>query len=378
MDNTDIKKGKPVNWNNKIRKSYWAICIIVALIGVAGWPNIPFDDQTTLEDHIRIVLILQNSILLGIMILAEFIFRIKSRFQDYLIIVIGVCIASTIFSLTAVNVYGNQVIMLVPIVISILFFNYRKVIFAGLLMISTYLTLLMILPSYQGGIPLQQVTLVIGSIMCCSFLALGIVKRGLNIMKEEEKVILEEDRLIRQKLSMGQLVRMDALTGLNNHRTFQEQLQLTMKQRCSQELPIHLAIMDIDNFKHVNDSYGHWAGDIVLRRMGILIDEHTNEDVFAARYGGEEFAILFTSVASSEVAEWLSALYEGLARMQLPETGDLKITISVGCHIVGAREDKETIFQRADQALYVAKSRGKNQVVWSECIPRILSSEDSI
>lgn len=374
---TDIKKGQPVNWNNKIRKLYWIICIIVSLIGLAGWPNIPFDDQATLEDHIRIVLILQNSILLGIMILAEFIFRIKSRLQDYLIIGIGVGIAASIFSLTSVDVYGAQVIMLVPIVISILFFNYRKVLFAGLLMLFTYLTLIMVLPSYQEGAPFQQFIMVIGSIVVCSFLAAGIVGRGLDIMHTEEKVILEEDRLICQKLSMGQLVRKDALTGLNNHRTFQEQLRLQVEHNDSQQLPMHLAVMDIDDFKHVNDSYGHWAGDIVLRRLGILIDEHANDDVFVARYGGEEFAIIFSGMPSNKVAEWLEALYERLERMPLPEIGELNITISVGCHRVIAGESKEIIFQRTDEALYVAKSRGKNQVVWSEAILRVASSEDS-
>ncbi len=362
----DILKVEMVDWNNKILRSYWVICILIALIGLAGWPNIPFESHASFESHVKITLILQNSILLGIMILAEIIFRIKSRFQDYLIIAIGVGIASTIFSLTAKDVYGNQVVMIIPVVISILFFNYRKVLFAGCLMLFMYLALIIVLPSYQQSIPYQQMALVIGSILMCSFLACGIVRHGLDIMKTEERLILEEERLIRQKLSMGQLVRKDALTGLNNHRTFQDQLRHTLENNNSRMLPIHLAIMDIDNFKGVNDRYGHWAGDIVLRRMGLLIDGHANEDVFAARYGGEEFAVIFTRMESAIVREWIEMLYEGLAQTSFQEVSDLHITISVGCHRWQNGESKEELFERADQALYAAKHGGKNQVVWKE------------
>jgi diguanylate cyclase (GGDEF)-like protein len=365
----DFNRVRPAKWNDKIRKAYWIICIMSFVFTVITWPFIVQDGQEAYDAFIKNNLILQHSIFLGIMLLAELIFRMRTKLQDYLIIVIGAGISSTLFSLIPVTVYGVQVVMLLPILISILFFSYRKVFFASFLTLSINIALIFTLPSYQEGVPAQQYSVIIGSIMVCSFLALGIVGRGLDIMEAEERLLVEEENLIRQKLSMDQLVRKDALTGLDNHRTFQEQLYYSVELSDEHELPIHLAIMDIDNFKNVNDSYGHWAGDIVLRRIGILIGELSNEDVFAARYGGEEFAVIFKRMESDAVTEWLEILYERLVQTEFSEVGNLTITVSSGCHRLQLGDSKELLFQRTDAALYEAKTRGRNQIVWSEQAP---------
>jgi diguanylate cyclase (GGDEF)-like protein len=362
----DFNRVQPANWNDKIRKAYWIICIMSFVFSLITWPFIVQDGQEAYDVFIKNNLILQHIILLGIMVLAELIYRMRTKLQDYLIIVIGAGISTTLFSLIPITVYGVQVVMLLPILISILFFSYRKVFFASLLTLTTNIALVFTLPSYHEGVPAEQYSVIIGSIMVCAFLALGIVGRGLDIMKAEERVLVEEERLIRQKLSMGQLARKDALTGLDNHRTFQEQLRYSVELSDEHELPIHLAIIDIDNFKNVNDSCGHWAGDIVLRRIGILVGEQSNENIFAARYGGEEFAVIFKRMESNAVTEWLEILYERLELTVFPEIGNLRITFSTGCHRLQPGITKEILFQCADQALYKAKMGGKDQIVWSE------------
>jgi len=360
----DINRGEPTNWNNKIRKAYWIFLIIGIVSGLASWPIIINDDQAEFDMFVKTSLILQNSILLGIMLITELIYRMRTRLQDYLMITVAAGFAITFFSLTPPTVYGVYVAMLLPVLISILYFSYRKVIFATLLTLSTYIALLIILPHYQESIPVEQIALVVCSIIGCCFLAVGIVGRGLRIMETEKKVLIQEEKLIRQKLSMGVLVSKDALTGLDNHRSFQERLRYSVDRHAEYE-PIHLAVMDIDNFKKVNDNYGHWVGDIVLRRLGILIGEHSSECVFATRYGGEEFAVVFTRMDSGAVKEWIRVLYERLDQLLFPEMGYKKITISVGCGHLKPSESKELLFERTDKALYKAKMGGKNRVVWS-------------
>jgi diguanylate cyclase (GGDEF)-like protein len=335
-------------WNNKIRMVYWLIIASTCMYGLIMDP------------------LWQNSILLIIVIIGEILFRLRTKGQDYVIIIIGAGISTTLLSLIPSSEYGVIVFIHLPILLSTLYLNYWKVLFASLLTLITYVLLMMQLPAFQNNVPINQISLVFSSIAICAFLILGIVKRGLGIMKAEEAVLLEEKRLINQKLSMDVLVRKDALTGLDNHRTFQEQLKHIVDMGKEQGVIVHLAILDIDNFKKVNDSYGHWAGDIVLRRVGILIDEHCNENVAAARYGGEEFAVLFTYLDSHGVNDWLEVLSNQLERTNFAEIGNMRITCSTGCHRLQTADSKEQLFQYADQALYRAKMAGKDRIVWSK------------
>jgi diguanylate cyclase (GGDEF)-like protein len=344
-------------WNHKIRMVYWLIVASTCIYGFITYSLNTQEDQHTL--------LWRSSILLIIVFIGELLFRIRTKKQDYVIIMIGAGISTTLFSLIPSSDYGVIVFLHLPILLSTLYLNYWKVLFASLFTLTTYVLLMAKLPVFQNNIPMHQVTLVFSSIAICTFLIFGIVKRGLGIMKAEEDVLLEEKRLISQKLSMDVLVRKDALTGLDNHKTFQEQLGHIVEMGKQQGVIVHLAILDIDNFKKVNDSHGHWAGDIVLRRVGILIDEQCDENVIAARYGGEEFAVLFTNLDSQEVNDWLEALSTQLKRTKFAEIGNKSITFSTGCHRLQPDNSKEQLFQYADQALYRAKTAGKDQTVWS-------------
>src|SRR5205085_7620259 len=84
----------------------------------------------------------------------------------------------------------------------------------------------------------------------------------------------------------------DGLTGLKNHRAFQEKLAEEFERSCRQNLPLSLLLLDVDKFKHYNDTYGHPAGDQVLKMVAALLGETVRPADFVARYGGEEFVIL--------------------------------------------------------------------------------------
>jgi diguanylate cyclase (GGDEF)-like protein len=154
----------------------------------------------------------------------------------------------------------------------------------------------------------------------------------------------------------------DELTGLANHGQFQEQLGAEMEQVRRYEYPIGLIMLDIDDFKSINDTYGHQQGDLVLRQVAHVLRENSRDADSPARYGGEEMALIlpYTDLEGSyAIAERVRAAIEGLRIPRSDHQGVLRITASVG---VAAATDgrKESLVADADAALYDAKRRGKN------------------
>jgi diguanylate cyclase (GGDEF)-like protein len=157
----------------------------------------------------------------------------------------------------------------------------------------------------------------------------------------------------------------DELTGLANHRRFQELLALEMEQVRRYHHPVGLIMIDIDDFKSVNDTYGHQQGDIVLRRVARVLAETSREADFPARYGGEELALILphTDMAGSfAIAERIRTAIESMRITRVDQDGVLRVTASLG---VAAFTDgnKRELIAEADAALYEAKRAGKNRTV---------------
>ena len=161
----------------------------------------------------------------------------------------------------------------------------------------------------------------------------------------------------------------DGLTGLFNHKNFQEKLSDEFKRRERFSEPLSLLLMDIDYFKKVNDTYGHPAGDKVLHGVaGILKNTIRNIDI-PARYGGEEFAAILPGTDSTGAKNMAERLRKAVMGTAFTVDGrSLKVTVSIGISTVDGNTDrKEDLIERADQALYHAKKNGRNQsVFWSE------------
>lgn len=157
----------------------------------------------------------------------------------------------------------------------------------------------------------------------------------------------------------------DELTGVFNRRHFLEKVREQLNEN---SLQLSLLLLDIDDFKLVNDTYGHLAGDQVLIRFSELLKETCPEQAIIGRVGGEEFAVFLTSVTeeeSREVAERIRATYER-SRIWINEETPVIVTVSGGL-AYNRRSDiifKE-LFQQADQALYVSKN-GKNKITWAD------------
>jgi diguanylate cyclase (GGDEF)-like protein len=157
----------------------------------------------------------------------------------------------------------------------------------------------------------------------------------------------------------------DDLTGLASHGHFQELLDAEMAEVARYEYPTALAMFDIDNFKSVNDTYGHQQGDLVLRRVADVLRETCREADVPARYGGEEMALILPHTdleGAFELAERARVAIAGLAVPRLDHKGWLKITTSAGV-AVSCDGRKEALIAAADNALYGAKRSGKNRTV---------------
>jgi diguanylate cyclase (GGDEF)-like protein len=157
----------------------------------------------------------------------------------------------------------------------------------------------------------------------------------------------------------------DGLTGLLNHRRFQQILGAALGPAYLEGEPLALILVDIDHFKSVNDTYGHLFGDMVLRELSYLLRRHLPRGATAARYGGEELAILLqgeSAVAAGELAERLRLLVEESVFMDVESGVRAKITISLGVALYQLGMGKQRLISRADEALYTSKREGRNRV----------------
>lgn len=151
----------------------------------------------------------------------------------------------------------------------------------------------------------------------------------------------------------------DELTGLKNRRTFQQELAAKIFESTNTEQPLSLALLDIDHFKEVNDTYGHLMGDRVLQKLAQHLENACGEGNIAARYGGEEFALILPLMDGHGALIFAENIRSTIESAFLVET---PITISVGIATMEKGDTETTLQSRADQALYSSKNGGRNQV----------------
>lgn len=168
---------------------------------------------------------------------------------------------------------------------------------------------------------------------------------------------LEEQAAVLERLS-----NLDGLTGLYNRRHFDAKLHYELERARRYAHPLSLMLLDIDDFKAVNDAHSHVVGDEVLRTLATLLKEHTRDLDVAARYGGEELAVIFPETSlehAREAAEKLRRLVEGHDWEALSPGLAVSVSAGLACVPPGSAEE---LVARADEELYRAKRSGKNRV----------------
>ena len=164
--------------------------------------------------------------------------------------------------------------------------------------------------------------------------------------------------------NMRDLAIKDGLTGVYNHRYFQEQLDLFIEHSNRTKKKIGLILADIDHFKSFNDTYGHQVGDIVLKSFARTLSENIRKSDFIARYGGEEFIIILNNI-EGDIYNTVDKLRETIEAKNIlnTQTGDmLSVTASFGISVYPDNgETKDELIGKADKALYTAKENGRNR-----------------
>jgi len=156
-------------------------------------------------------------------------------------------------------------------------------------------------------------------------------------------------------------LRFDELTKLHNRKSYYERVEELISLKKRYGAPLSMIIYDIDNFKSINDNYGHKVGDNVLIKMSELIKSLLRESDYIFRIGGEEFVILLTETNLKNAVTVATKICKSVEK-DLVHITNVPITISIGLTEVYESDSEETIFKRADDLLYKSKNSGKNKV----------------
>jgi diguanylate cyclase (GGDEF)-like protein/PAS domain S-box-containing protein len=179
---------------------------------------------------------------------------------------------------------------------------------------------------------------------------------------EAQKTALEE-----ANTQLRALATTDGLTGLRNHREFHAQMEHERERAASDHAPLSLVLLDVDHFKQYNDTFGHPAGDEVLKALAELLRDHAPTVDLVARYGGEEFAVLLPGTATGGACAVADRLRAAVAAHAWP-TRPVTISLGVATLPAGAGLDSPLLNQ-ADKALYHSKAAGRDCVTHFESLP---------
>lgn len=187
----------------------------------------------------------------------------------------------------------------------------------------------------------------------------------IKLQHSKLKLEIEKKQLLEQKLTI--MSQVDSLSGLWNQRHFWNLVETRKNTAKKNEQLICMAVIDIDNFKQINDSYGHPNGDQVIRAVADKIKQHIGEPHLAGRIGGDEFAILFVNQECYKSYKQADELRAEIAAMRLDCIEGAMVTISIGLATLKNYSDLTSrLYKNADSALYEAKHKGRNQVVKSK------------
>jgi diguanylate cyclase (GGDEF)-like protein len=181
----------------------------------------------------------------------------------------------------------------------------------------------------------------------------GIVRANLALAAERDRLVAELDRMART----------DTLTALPNRRTLEERLEEELHRSARSRRAFALAILDLDHFKTINDTYGHPAGDEALQAFAAALRAHARHADFVARFAGDEFAVIVIDTDPLKARAILERMLDAIRSVRL-STG-ARLSASVGVALSYPVDSAETLIERADSALYQAKAAGRDCAVFA-------------
>jgi diguanylate cyclase (GGDEF)-like protein len=188
------------------------------------------------------------------------------------------------------------------------------------------------------------------------------IREMLGVIANQVAISLQNALMYKKMETMATT---DGLTGLTNHRTFQERFGDLLERSERHGHQAAVLLCDVDHFKGVNDTYGHPIGDEVLRQVARVLKANTRKIDISARYGGEEFAVVLEATDEAGALQLANRIREDVAALMVDsDKGKLQVTMSIGVATFPAdARDRAALIERADLALYHAKETGRNRVV---------------
>jgi diguanylate cyclase len=170
-------------------------------------------------------------------------------------------------------------------------------------------------------------------------------------------------KLSEHKRTLSALSRADSLTGLLNHGAWKDLLQLKFRECSQRHEQAVIALIDIDHFKTINDTYGHLIGDSVLRQLSVELKCNLRESDLAGRYGGDEFCVILPNMPLNQAVDVMERLRSVLQDYRHGEVPGLRVSLSIGLAAYQPSfTDATAWLDDADKALYTAKNTGRNKV----------------
>ncbi|MDQ7083847.1 MAG: GGDEF domain-containing protein [Sulfurovum sp.] len=172
---------------------------------------------------------------------------------------------------------------------------------------------------------------------------------------ERMRTVLDEKYTL-----IEQIIITDELTQIYNRKFYNDKVLECMSLYHRYQTPFCIIMYDIDNFKNINDSYGHSIGDKVLIQMSALVQSLLRDSDYLFRIGGEEFIVLLPQIQLSEAKNVAEKIRKNVSTLEILE--DEAITVSIGVAQMGAKDTEDSLYHRVDELLYVSKNHGKNRV----------------
>ena len=205
------------------------------------------------------------------------------------------------------------------------------------------------------------------------------VKERTTAFKKASEVAEEKAaQLMQANKELKELSTRDGLTGLLNHQTFFEQLKHAIDDARRYEYYLSVLLLDIDNFKKINDSFGHLTGNEVLQEVASIINQETRDSDIAGRFGGEEFVVVLSRATMTEALEKAEKIRNKIENLAVDGMDELTCTVSIGVTTLDwhlKEIDHNDVLKYADNAMYEAKQKGKNRIGVAEMEYKVVNGK---
>lgn len=349
---SDIQK-----WNRRMLNSLW-IGIILSFLVLSC--NYFFTTQEK-SYYLLHLLIYPTLVSVAVMVVIEAaVKRLQKENLSYVVILAETIIVTTMISIHF-KVDAIYSLLLFPVFTSTIYFEKKIVYISTALVFLSHLFLQFFHPEIKNQFDMIDFITFSSILLICSHFSIRIMGRIEGMLNNLRANMEMNHELLIQGILLEKVTKTDPLTGVYNRAAFDVYMEVLTSGASPSSF--HLALFDIDNFKQINDIYGHHKGDIVLKQVAKVMTSSIPTDDIVARIGGEEFAIILNGKTTEESFKLLDSMREQMQATHIKELAGHAVSLSGGLHRYDGRMTKEQLFGGTDSALYQAKHLGKNQIV---------------